>query len=85
MLFSKNIFDHLQRNNFNKTCPSIQYCIYNEPTTILQSKIKKALPDTYSSIYSQRKIKANTPNQSRKMEYAAYARNFGKTAIIGPC
>ena len=39
----------------------------------------------YSNIYTQGKIKANTPNQSRKMEYAAYARHFGKTAVIGPC
>ena len=84
-LFSKTIFPEVQRNTFNKPNKQKQYCIFNEPTTILQSTIKKPVPNTYSNIYTQGKIKAKSPNQSRKMEYAAYARNFGRTAVIGPC
>jgi len=84
-LFSKTIFPELQRNTFNKPNKTVNYCIYNEPTTILQSKKKTPIPYMYSNIYTQGKIKANAPNQSRKMEYAAYARHFGKTAVIGPC
>ena len=83
-LFSKTIFPELQRNTFNKPNKSIQYCIFNEPATIFQKSKKTPVPYTYSNIYSQGKIKANSPNQSRKMEYAAYARHFGKTNVIGP-
>ena len=85
MVFSVIQFDNLQKNTFNKQCKMRTYCIYNEPTTIFQSKKKKPVPDTNSFVYKQGKIKANSPNQSSKLEYAAYARRFGKTTVIGPC
>lgn len=75
--------------NYNPANPVFKYnnianyCIYNQPYTKYQPIKKTPLKDTYSFVYSQGKIKANTPNQSSKMEYAAYARRFGTTAVIG--
>jgi hypothetical protein len=46
---------------------------------------KNSIPAKYSNIYNQGKIKANSPNMSKKMEYAAFARRFGSTDVIGPC
>jgi len=85
MVFSEIIFDHLQRNTFNKRNKMVKYCIYNKPTSIFQSKNKIPVLDTNSYIYNEGKIKANSPNQSKKLEYAAYARRFGKSHVIGPC
>jgi len=101
MPFSIINFDNLQQNKFNKPTQQRQYCIYNQPKTtsvisptysttklysMSNNKINKnSIPVKYSNIYNQGKIKANSPNMSKKMEYAAFARRFGSTDVIGPC
>jgi hypothetical protein len=85
MVFSETTFAQLQYNTFQKTNVTRTYCIYNEPTTRFQPTNKTPIKDANSYVYTQGKIKANSPNQSKKLEYAAYARRFGKSMVIGPC
>ena len=90
MVFSVYTFSNLQYNTFAKKANLKKYCIYNEPRYIYSNYNsnnvnKKPIPDINTVVYNQAKIKANSPNQSRKLEYAAFARRFGTSAVIGPC
>jgi hypothetical protein len=90
MVFSVYTFSNLQNNTFAKKAVVKPYCIFNEPKSIYSNYnsglIKKTqVRDINTVVYNQGKIKANSPNQSKKLEYAAFARRFGTTTVIGPC
>ena len=56
-------------------------CVYEQPISRNQSEIKPPKSGVEYD-YNQTKIKANSPNQSHKLNYAAFARRNSRTHVI---
>lgn len=64
---------------------SIQtYCIHSEPVSKAEYTNKNAIVNVKICAYEPApgKTRENLPNQSRKIEYAAFAKRFGRTQVI---
>ena len=71
-----------QRLRESKVCPIVQYCIHNEPITKNELKNNTITNVTVCSYDpAPGKTRQNAPNQSSKMEYASFAKRFGRTRV----
>ena len=85
-----NFYPYFEKNATPYTCsnphsckitPKTIRCAYEQPITNHQSEIKPAI-SRIEYDYNQTKIKANSPNQSHKLNYAAFVRRSSRTYVI---
>ena len=67
----------------SKVCPIVNYCVYSEPITKREYNNKNTITSVKVCAYEPApgKTRQNLPNQSRKMEYARFAKQFGRTQV----
>jgi len=75
---------HPQHLYPSKVCPIVKYCVYSEPITKREYTNKNTITNVKVCAYEPAfgKTRQNLPNQSRKMEYAGFAKRFGRTNVI---
>lgn len=75
---------HPQQLRGSKVSSQRKYCIYSEPITKAELNNKNMITNIQVCAYgvAPGKTRTNLPNQSRKMEYAAFTKQFGRTEVI---
>ena len=81
-LFTQNNNSYTCSNPYScKIAPKTVLCAYQQPINTKQSAVKDPITCVEYD-YNPTKNKANSPNQSHKLDYAAFVRRSSRTFVV---